>query len=391
MSRQTLCGMVLVAIGTLLFCTVGAMVQYHGGSVLQLMLGRYTVQSVISWFLWWCNPCRIRGDALRWFGDSPHRSNIWARGLFLFLTVLFWWRGLEMVPLGDGEAILFLSPMTTVIAARYFLDEALPSTFLLTTALNAAGLVFICRPTMVFGHNAQRPLSWEGVAFLFAAALVWSAAVILVRTAKDAHWLQLEITATTQSVLVWCPLLIAVNQYVLKSDVFGGVEWDLSIQSAAVMAAMGAVGFLALMCNVKGYQMGDATKVAWMEYLDLVFAFLFQWQCFGELPTKWDVLGCALLVSACLVNVAEEYLRLQRRRNGHGLGDPNGNGSGDLAGGKGMESGNGWNIVDLSNLQNADIDRERQPLLTSILYFDAKAMGFRMDTDYCGESSPDPD
>ena len=99
-SRQTLLGMVLVAIGTALFCTVGALVQYHGGSVLQLMFGRYIVQNVVSWILWCCNPCRLRGDAVHWFGDAPHRKNIWCRGLLLFLTVLFWWRGLELVPLG---------------------------------------------------------------------------------------------------------------------------------------------------------------------------------------------------------------------------------------------------------------------------------------------------
>ena len=104
---------------------------------------------------------------------------------------------------GDGEAILFLSPITTVITARYFLNESLPTTFLLTTTLNATGLVFICRPTMVFGHShyAERPLSWEGVLFLFAAVIVWSAAVILVRTAKDAHWMQLGALHVVQRAL----------------------------------------------------------------------------------------------------------------------------------------------------------------------------------------------
>ena len=40
-AKQTLIGMVIVAMGTAIFCTVGAIVQEHGGSVLQLMLGRY--------------------------------------------------------------------------------------------------------------------------------------------------------------------------------------------------------------------------------------------------------------------------------------------------------------------------------------------------------------
>ena len=113
-SGQTLLGMLFVSTGTLLFCTMGAIVQYHGGSVLQLMFGRYMVQNVLSWMLWCCNPCGLRGSAVHWFGDAPHRKNIWARGLLLFLTVLFWWRGLEMVPLG---------PLNTVTVSTLSIDS----------------------------------------------------------------------------------------------------------------------------------------------------------------------------------------------------------------------------------------------------------------------------
>ena len=156
-----------------------------------------------------------------------------------------------------------------------------------------------------------------------------------------------------------------------------GGEWDFSVETGVIMAIMGVLSFMALMCNVMGYQIGDATKVAWMEYLDLVFAFLFQWLCFGEEPTMWDMVGCAFLLSACLVNVAEEWVRYKRSRNGQEQCD----------GVQKRMDNVRWDIVDLSNLQNQEIaDKEREPLLTSILYFDAKSMGFRLNTEY----SPDP-
>lgn len=169
---------------------------------------------------------------------------------------------------------------------------------------------------------------------------------------------------------------MVLSQFVVKSDILSGGDWDFSAETAVTMSVMGVLGLFALMCNVVGYQLGAATKVAWMEYLDLVFAVLFQWLWFGASPTMWDMVGCAFLLSACLVNVAEEWLRYKRGGRG-----------GEEESAK-RRDGIGWDIVDLSNLQNQEIvDREREPLLTSILYFDAKAMGFRMNTEY----SPDPD
>ena len=73
------------------------------------------------------------------------------------------------------------------------------------------------------------------------------------------------------------------------------------------MMIIGILGFLALMLNVIGYQIGDATKVAWMEYLDLVFAFLYQWLYFRDIPTNWEVIGCCMLLSTCLIHLGEEY------------------------------------------------------------------------------------
>jgi len=305
--KKTLLGMIVVAIGTALFCSVGAIVQHHGGSVLQLMLGRYVTQNIISWIVWFINPCKTKSTCTHWYGDRGYRINIWIRGFLLFCTIFFWWRGLELLPIGDGEAILFLSPITTVIAARFLLGEPLPSTFFLTLIITVSGLIFICQPTFIFGGGDFVALSWEGILFLLATVIAWSGACVLVRTAKKAHWLQLEITATTQAIIIWCPLVIALNRFWLHSDDLSGGDWDWSLRTGIVMMVIGILGFLALMLNVIGYQIGDATKVAWMEYLDLVFAFLYQWLYFKDIPTTWEIVGCCMLLSTCIIHLGEEY------------------------------------------------------------------------------------
>ena len=98
--RGNILGMILVAVGTGFACTVGAIVQNYGGSLLELMLGRLVIQNIISWFLWIFNPFQIKRKSVNWYGDQPHRVNVWVRGLLWFCFVYLWWSGLELIPIG---------------------------------------------------------------------------------------------------------------------------------------------------------------------------------------------------------------------------------------------------------------------------------------------------
>ncbi len=89
-----------------------------------------------------------------------------------------------MVPLGDAEAILFLSPLITVGVARLYLKEPLPKAFPVTLLLTIAGVVFVCQPPFIFQGDDYEPVSWQGLLFLLGCCLSWSAVSILVRTAK---------------------------------------------------------------------------------------------------------------------------------------------------------------------------------------------------------------
>ena len=167
----------------------------------------------------------------------------------------------------------------------------MPGLMFLTTPIVLGSLVFICQPSFIFGGTDYRDLSWKGVAFMFADVFCWSATCLLIRTAKSAHWLQLEIATSMQTIFLWCPLLIMIDRLLINSDVLEDGDWDFSWYTVVTMIILGVLGFFSVMCTVIGYQIGDATKVAWMEYLDLVFAFLYQWLYFKEVPTTWEIIG----------------------------------------------------------------------------------------------------
>ena len=53
-------------------------------------------------------------------------------------------------------------------------------------------------------------------------------------------------------------------------------EWSFDYKSNISMILIGIIGFCAVASSVIGYQYGEATKVAWLEYMTIAFAFLYQ-------------------------------------------------------------------------------------------------------------------
>jgi len=305
--------MVCVAAGTGLIATGGSIVAFLGGSVFEIMLGRFFVQMVLA-FTWWF--VKTPPGKQHWYGDEGTRLNIWIRGTLYFLLVYGWYRGLELVPIGDAEAIIFIAPLLIVIIARFVLKEPLSKVFPATFVLTVAGIVFVCQPPFLFSKDSShRSVSVVGLVFLFVMAISWALSSILVRTAKKAHWLQIQTVASVQGFCIWTPALMLLNRLELHSEVVSGGEWSaLSAKNVGLIVLCAVMAFAGMSLNVVGYQIGDATKVAWMEYCDLIFAFLFQWAVFSEEPGMWEWIGLACLLMTCVLHLAEEAVVLVRFR-----------------------------------------------------------------------------
>ena len=99
-SKNNILGMICVAIGTGLFCSVGVIVKNEYCSLIQLMFGRVIIQNILSWLLWIVNPFQIRGNSMNWYGDAPYRVNLWIRGFLWFISTYLWWCGLVLIPIG---------------------------------------------------------------------------------------------------------------------------------------------------------------------------------------------------------------------------------------------------------------------------------------------------
>ena len=350
---NTTLGMFLVAVATFFFGTIGAIIQAYDGSITQLMLGRYIFQHLISWIFWiWFKkfsnsksriidsicPCpkwmtqsfiNINNNAddintnnseLLWYGNKEHRQSIWIRGILYWLVIFCWFRSLEMVSIGDAEAILFMSPIVTTIIARCWLKEPLAKSFIVTLILALTSIIFITQPEAIFGidysDGEKQNMPLIGVIYLLISLISLSMQSIMVRKAKKAHWLQLELVATFGCAFIYTPLLIIIcvisdavdtnNNFSITDYVLSGGKWTWDFETFFVCIITAIIGFCGLMCVVIGYQLGNATKVSYMMYLNLVVAFGYQIICFESYPNIYTIIGVCLLVLSCLIHVIEQ-------------------------------------------------------------------------------------
>ena len=144
---------------------------------------------------------------------------------------------------------------------------------------------------------------------VFAAVIASSTAAVLVRAAVSFHFLQLEIVSAGQTLFVSIPLLMMVNHFLFHSPLIGSLDlsdWRFDMSSILILVIVGFNGFNALSLNVIGFQYGDATKVAWFEYLVIIFAFLFQVFLFHDPIDQFEVIGCVLVAIGCSLSILEE-------------------------------------------------------------------------------------
>jgi hypothetical protein len=81
-----------------------------------------------------------------------------------------------------------------------------------------------------------------------------------------------------------------------------------------VLVAMGLAATAGQSCMVRAYAAAEASLVASFDYVRLVWAGLFGYFWFGEVPDRWTLAGAMVIVGSTLYLARREQAR-DRRRN----------------------------------------------------------------------------
>jgi hypothetical protein len=111
--KYRLLGMTLVCIATLCVTTCGIISSIWTASFLELVIASNVIQLILAIIAWNIKRKMEQGSPLitKWYGNAPYHKHVFARGIIRVIAGYGWMRGLQLVPIGNGESIVYLGPI----------------------------------------------------------------------------------------------------------------------------------------------------------------------------------------------------------------------------------------------------------------------------------------
>lgn len=208
------------------------------------------------------------------------------RGLLATGATFSFFLALTLLPLAESTAIAFTSPLFVTLFAIPLLGERPGAGQWMATITGFAGVLLIVQPgTEAFTIGALAPLS----AALFYALLMVSARMLgrgetIWATMLYATVVPLVISAACLP-WFWTAPALAHLPHFMGAGVFGGAAMALITQ---------------------GFRIGVASVVAPFDYTGLIWAVLFGWVFWGEIPPELAVYGILVIV-VCGIYLAYKH------------------------------------------------------------------------------------
>ncbi len=260
------------------------MVRDH--SVAQLMWIRYGFYCVFVVMLVW------RKGILR----TARTTRPWLQFTRAFIAVVeagAFVLAFRYLPLADAHALGAASPLIVVALAAPVLGERVDLPRALAVVMGFIGVLVVVRPG--FAH-----LSWP-LLIPLSAAFLWALYQVLLRLCAR--------TDSADTTLLWSAVV-----GLLASSVVGPLEWaPMSAEDWAWMLAISLLGAGAHLALTKAMQYAEAAAVQPYSYTLLVWATLFGFVFYDDIPDRWTFAGAGLIVGSGLFTWYRDRLDMRKR------------------------------------------------------------------------------
>lgn len=198
-----------------------------------------------------------------------------------------------LLPLAESTALGFTSTVFAVILSALLLKERVGPVRWLAVALGFTGVLIITQP----GHSALPPL---GAAVGLGAGFMVALISIQVR--------DLARTDEALSIVFWFAALsspVLLVGALLTGTAHNPWQW-------ALLLACGVLGCLGQVLLTAALRFGQVASVIVMDYSSIIWATLYGWLIWGDLPAAATWLGAPAIVAAGVVIAWREYLHHRR-------------------------------------------------------------------------------
>ena len=202
------------------------------------------------------------------------------RSCLMLATTSLFFAGLQFLPLATATTLMFLSPIFVTVLAIPLLGEQVGIRRWVGVGVGFVGALVVVRPGLV-------EIQWSMLTVI-AAALSPALYQILTRSVRTRDG---QMTSLFYTGLAGAVATSAVVPFHWEAVTPG--HWPL-------LVALGIAGCVGHLCFIRGFQFAPASLIAPFSYTSLVWAALFGYLFFSDLPDRWTLAGAALIISAGL-------------------------------------------------------------------------------------------
>lgn len=218
-----------------------------------------------------------------------------ARAALLILGTCFFFGALKYLPIADTLSIYFIQPILVTALSPIILKEHVGPHRWACVALGFIGVLIIIRP----GFQEFN------IGMLLALCAGLCSAFYLLLTRSLTGSVNAMVTTFQTSAIGAIALTLALPFIWTPVD---GSQWLMLV----------GIGFFAIVGHyfiTRAYDMGEASLISPLGYLEMVTAVLLGWYFFDNFPDAYTLLGVAILI-ACAIYISIRERHHQTSRSG---------------------------------------------------------------------------
>ncbi|WP_119462292.1 DMT family transporter [Rhodospirillaceae bacterium SYSU D60014] len=215
------------------------------------------------------------------------------RSVFNIATMLTFYYALALMPLADAVAIAFAAPLFMTALSVPMLRERVGPRRWTAVVIGFAGVLIILRPS--------------GAGLDLAALLALTSALLYALTLISSR--QLSTTEPSHTILFYYSVSV-----LLATGAVLPWQWTTpSLADVWIFLLAGVAGSFGQFFLAQAFRYGEVSLLAPIEYSALLWAILFGFVLWGEVPS-WTVLGGAALVIASSLYIVHREAVTARRQ-----------------------------------------------------------------------------
>lgn len=213
------------------------------------------------------------------------------RVAFALVAMLSGFYAVIHMPLADAIAIGFAKSFFVTIFAILILHEVVGIRRWAAVAIGFVGVIVMMQP----GTSGFDPISLLALLGAAAAGFV----MVIIR----------KLSATDEPITILSYQAFLVGICIALPSIWYW-QWPTAYEWA-LLVAVGIISYGAQMLNIYAYKYGEASVLASLDYVRLLYATFFGWLVFDTLPGPHTWIGAVVIIGASIYTVQRERMRNQ--------------------------------------------------------------------------------